>query len=65
MEHKYMYPILRTGEIVAYYRYVDDILIIYDQHKTNIEQTLEEFNNIQPAIKFTTEKEKQEKKLMI
>jgi hypothetical protein len=39
MEHEYMYPILRTREIVAYYRYVDGILIIHDQHKTNIEQT--------------------------
>jgi hypothetical protein len=43
IEHKYIYPIIRTREIIAYYRYVDDI--IYDQHKTNIEQT-EEFNNI-------------------
>jgi hypothetical protein len=39
MEHKYIYPILRTREIVAYYRYVDGILIICDQHKTNTEQT--------------------------
>jgi hypothetical protein len=31
---------------MAYYRYVDNILIIFVQHKTNIEQTLEEFNNI-------------------
>jgi hypothetical protein len=58
MEHKYIYQILRTREIVAYYRYVDDILIIYDQHKTNIEQTLEEFNNIQPTIKRTKGKNK-------
>jgi hypothetical protein len=53
VEHKYIYPVLRTREIMAYYRYVDDILIIYDQQKTNIEQTLEEFNNMQPTIKFT------------
>jgi hypothetical protein len=39
VEHKYMYPVLRTREIMAYYRYVDDILIIYDQRETNIEQT--------------------------
>jgi hypothetical protein len=60
MEHEYIYPILRTREIMAYYRYVD-ILIIYDKHKTNIEQTLEEFNNIQPTIKFMIEKEQKEK----
>jgi hypothetical protein len=48
MEHKYIYPILRTREIIAYYRHVDDnILVIYDQIKTNIEQTLEEqYTNI-------------------
>jgi regulator of sigma D len=57
MEHKYIYTILRTREIMSYYRYVDDILKIYDQHKTNIKQTLEEFNNIHPTI----EKEQQEK----
>jgi hypothetical protein len=28
----------------------------YNQNKTNIEQILNEFNNIQPSIKFTIEK---------
>jgi hypothetical protein len=57
MEHKYIYPVLRTRGIIVYYRYVDDIFIIYDQQKTNIRQTLEEFNSIQPTINFTIEKE--------
>jgi hypothetical protein len=61
MEHKYIYPVLRTREIMAYYRYMYDILIIYDQRKTNIQQILEEFNNMQPTIKFTIEKEQKEK----
>jgi hypothetical protein len=52
MEHKHRYPILKTQEIISYYTYVDDILMT----KTNNEQTTE-FNNIQPSIKFTTEKE--------
>jgi hypothetical protein len=60
MEHKYTYPILNT-QIFAYYRYVDDILIIYNKKKTNIEETLTDFNNIQPSIKFTIEKEKHRK----
>jgi hypothetical protein len=46
MEHEYLYPILIAHEIIAYYRCVDDIFIIYEQNKTNIEQTLYEFNNI-------------------
>jgi hypothetical protein len=40
MEHKHIYTILKTQQIIAFYRYVYDILIIYDQNKTNIKQTL-------------------------
>jgi hypothetical protein len=61
MEHKHIYPILKTQGITAFYRYVDDISIMYDQNKTNIAQTLNEFNNIQPSIKFTIEKEQHTK----
>jgi hypothetical protein len=61
MEHKHLHPILKTQEIIVYYRYVDDILIIYDQSKRNIEQALNEFNNIQPSINFTIEKIQHEK----
>jgi hypothetical protein len=57
MEHEHIYPILKAQKTIAYYRYD----IIYDQNKTNIEQTLNEFNNIKPFIKFTTEKEQHEK----
>jgi hypothetical protein len=28
----------------------------YDQRKTNIEHTLDEFNKLQPSIKFTVQK---------
>jgi hypothetical protein len=40
MEHKYVYQILNTQQIIAYYWYVDGILIIYNKKKTNIEETL-------------------------
>jgi hypothetical protein len=33
MEHTQIYPILVKQQIVAYFRYVDDILIIYDEKK--------------------------------
>jgi hypothetical protein len=42
---------------LQYFRYVDDILLIYNQNKTNIEEMLAEFNKQQPTIKFTIEKE--------
>jgi hypothetical protein len=56
-----IYPILKTHEIIAYYRYVDNLLIMYEQNKTNIEQILNKFKNIQPSIKFTIEKEQHTK----
>jgi hypothetical protein len=59
MEHKQLYPILWKHQIIRYFRYVDDILIIYDKNKTNIDETLTEFNKEKTSIKFTTEKEQQ------
>jgi hypothetical protein len=60
MEHTQTYPILIKQQIIAYFRYIDDILIIHDQNKTNIDFTLTEFNKLQQTIKFTIEKEQQE-----
>jgi DNA mismatch repair ATPase MutL len=40
---------------------MDDILIIYNTQITNINNTLDEFNIIQPKIKFTVEKESHNK----
>jgi hypothetical protein len=40
---------------------VDDILIIYDSTKTNINNTLDEFNVINKALKFTIAKEQDNK----
>jgi hypothetical protein len=37
IEHKQMYPILIKHQITRYFLYVDDILLIYDQTKTNID----------------------------
>jgi hypothetical protein len=59
MERTKIYPILIKQQIIAYFRYVDDILIIYDQKKTDINYTLDEFNKLQPTIQFKIEKEKQ------
>jgi hypothetical protein len=35
IEHKKLYPILKKHQICGYFRYVDDILIIYIQSKQN------------------------------
>jgi hypothetical protein len=41
----------------SYSRYVDDILIIYNKMKTNIEEVLGEFNKIHKNLQFTVEQE--------
>jgi hypothetical protein len=60
IEHTQIYPILIQQQIIPYFRYVDNILIIYDQNKTNIGHTLNECNKLQQTIKFTIQKEQQE-----
>jgi uncharacterized lipoprotein NlpE involved in copper resistance len=61
MEHTQIYPILKKKQqIMAYFRYVDDILKIYDRNKTNIDHTFNEFNKLQSTINFTIQKEQHE-----
>jgi nucleoside-specific outer membrane channel protein Tsx len=60
LEHTIIYKILQKHQIVDYYRYIDDILIICNEHHTNIDNTSDEFNKIHPKIKFTIEKENQD-----
>jgi hypothetical protein len=57
LEHKQIYAILTKHQIIGYFRYADDILIIYDQIIANTEETVREFNEQQKNIKFTIEKE--------
>jgi hypothetical protein len=35
LEHKQLYPILIKQKIIGYFRYVDDILIIYNGKRTH------------------------------
>jgi hypothetical protein len=37
-------------KILGYFRYVDDILILYNKKLTNIDLTLLDFNKIRPKI---------------
>jgi hypothetical protein len=56
LEHTIISKILNKHKIIDYYRYVNEILIIYNTHYINIENTLEEFNTIHPKLKFPMEK---------
>jgi hypothetical protein len=44
MEHRLLYLILIKHQIIGCFRYVDNILLIYDQRKTNTEGTSTEFS---------------------
>jgi hypothetical protein len=60
LEHNQIIHILQHT-IIRYYRYVDDILIIYINQSTQIQNTLNKFNSIHTALKFTIVKEKDKK----
>jgi hypothetical protein len=51
-----IYDLLIDHNIVGYFRYADDILIVYNVSKTNIDHILERFNKITPNLQFTIER---------
>ena len=55
IQHTEMYNILQQHNIIGYFRYVDDILIVYNDKDMNIQNVLEQFNNISPTLNFTIE----------
>jgi hypothetical protein len=57
IESTAIYKILKQNRIIGYFRYVDDILIIYNKSITNIQEVFKAFNNVTPNIKFTKEDE--------
>jgi hypothetical protein len=52
-----IFDTLVHNNIMGYFRYVDDILIVYDKTLTNIYEMLNTFNRIMSTMKFTIEKE--------
>jgi hypothetical protein len=56
-EHNKIYNLLQENHVIGYYRYVDDILIIYNTNNTKINKTQTDLNNIPPTLHFTVEKE--------
>jgi hypothetical protein len=56
-EHNYISKILQKQDVIDYYRYVDDMLIVYDDDHTNIDNMLKEFNSTHPNIQYTIEKQ--------
>jgi hypothetical protein len=57
IEHTNIINILSKFHIENYNRYVDDILLMNNKTKTNIQEVLREFNKIHHNLQFTLEQE--------
>ena len=61
IENTKFYDVLIKSQIEDYFRYVDYILIIYKESKTNIHDVLDAFNSTVPNLSFTLEEEAKHK----
>jgi hypothetical protein len=55
LEHTAIIDILLQHKITGYYRYVDDILLIYNTRHTDVHDVLNKFNKINSKTQFTLE----------
>jgi len=61
LENTKIFDILNEEKIIGYFRYVDDILIIYNENITDVNQVLKSFNDTTPSLTFTLEQEEEKK----
>jgi hypothetical protein len=54
-----IFDTLIRNNTMGYFRYVDDILVVYDKTLTSIDEVLDSFNRIMPTMKFRIEKERE------
>ena len=57
LEHMVLSNILIQRNTLGYFRYIDDILIIYRENHTDIHEVLNLFNNATSTLQFTMEQE--------
>jgi hypothetical protein len=57
LEHTKIFNIPTHLNIKGYFRYVVDILLVYDDNKTDIHELQAQFNSLSPTVKFSLEKE--------
>jgi predicted lactoylglutathione lyase len=57
LEEKYMKHYLEHKDIVYYRRYVDDLLIVYDQSRRNADKILNSINHIDNHLEFKISEE--------
>jgi hypothetical protein len=58
LENTIIFEILVKYKNVGYFRYVNDILIVYNEYGTDIHEVLSRFNNMSLTIYFTIETER-------
>jgi len=61
LENAHLTRLSNKHKIARYFRYVDDILIIYDPNHTDINNMRKDFNTIHPNMKFLEETESNNK----
>jgi len=57
LESTKIYDILMNHNIEGYFRYLDDILVVYNESKSDINYILDRFNKLTPQLEFTLERE--------
>jgi hypothetical protein len=57
LENTKIAKLLLKHRVKGYFRYVNDILVLYKEDQTNIHSVLDDFNSAIPNMKFTQEKE--------
>ena len=58
LESTRIFDILLQHQIIDYFWYVDDILILFNATTTDIQGVLDRFNDVSPTLSFTLEMEK-------
>ena len=58
MEHAHLACLSHKHGIIDYFRYVDDLLLIFDPKLTDFQSILTAFNTLHSSLKFTTETER-------
>jgi len=57
IEHQHTARLSQKHKIINYFRYVDDILIIFHPNHSEIQSILADFNTLHPNLQFTAEME--------
>jgi hypothetical protein len=55
LEYTEIIKVLKQYNIIGYFRYVDDIIMVYDEKLTDIMKIHTAFNKLTPTMKFTLE----------